>query len=227
MIAFQSPVQLLVFGAFLVSPVSLQLSPCEVVRNTVAYGSYKLNVQPLHYKPDSIYTISISGIENGTSVILQAVPSTESSSSGMWETENHPLSCSGNENLVQKNVSGSDTRTRWTSPSNANVASAQIRVFVSFANGTTLLQTQNLVRDVGTTPSAATHPTTDSHKPTLHSNSTHTHVLLNSTIAHPNLASSHQWTKGPSSSVSVAQASSFLLAALQLFSVSLGYKLLS
>uniref|UniRef100_A0ABM5EQI7 Placenta-expressed transcript 1 protein n=1 Tax=Pogona vitticeps TaxID=103695 RepID=A0ABM5EQI7_9SAUR len=227
MIVFQSPVQLLVLGAFLVSPASLQPSPCEVVRNTAAYGSYQLSVHPLFYKPNSIYTISIPGIENGTSVILQAVTSADGASNGMWEMENHLLSCSKTENLVQRNITSSGTRTRWTSPSNTNVASAQIRAFVSFANGTTLLQTQNLVRDVATTPSAATHPTTDSHKPTLHGDSTHTHVLLNATMNHHNLASSHQWTKGPNSSVSMAGASSFVLAVLQLFSISLGYKLLS
>ncbi|CAI5795352.1 Hypothetical predicted protein [Podarcis lilfordi] len=235
--SFKSTMLQLVFlGALFVSPAYLQQAPCDIVKKTVTRGAYKLNVEPSYFKPSAIYTVTITGIDNSTSVILQAVPS-EDGSSGLWESENKPISCSGVENLVEKNVSsGNSTRTRWTAP-NANMESVLIKSFVIFANGTTLLQTQTLARDTTTTSirsvssSATPRPDTStpaSHNPTLHSNPTDGHVLLNaSTVHHHNFASSHQWTQGPKGSASAAQGSSFLLAFLQLLSISLGFKLLS
>ncbi|KAH0623342.1 hypothetical protein JD844_031564 [Phrynosoma platyrhinos] len=227
---FQAPLQLLSLGLLLLaSPVHLQRPPpCEIIRNTVSRGSYNLDVSPPYYKPGAIYTVTVTGIENATSLILQAV-SSEEGPNGLWESENQPIACSDTESLVQKNVSGSGARTRWTSPSNGNGESAEIRAFVSFANGTTLLQTRSLVQGMTTTvvatPSTASEPTSGSHRPTPLNNTTDSHMLHNATVVHPNLASSHQWTKGPPhSGVSVAHASSFLLALLP---ISLGYKLLS
>nr|XP_008117094.1 PREDICTED: uncharacterized protein LOC103280313 [Anolis carolinensis] len=222
---------LLAFLLFLASPVHLQRPPaCELIRSNVARGSYLLEVTPRDYKPGAIYTVTVSGIENGTSLILQAVSSSDEESSGLWEVENQSIACSDTESVVQRNVSGSGTRTRWTSPSNANVASAQIRAFVSFANGTTLLQTRNLLEggsSMAVTPSASSQPTSGSPRPTL-SNTTDHHLLHNTTVVHHNLASSHQLTKGPPhSGASAGPACSFLLALLQVFSISLGYKLLA
>ncbi|XP_033028221.1 uncharacterized protein LOC117060163 [Lacerta agilis] len=229
--------QLVFLGALFVSPAYLQQAPCDIVKKTVTRGAYKLNVEPSYFKPSAIYTVTITGIDNSTSVILQAVPS-EDGSSGLWESENKPISCSGVENLVENNVSrGDSTRTRWTAP-NANMESVLIKAFVTFGNGTTLLQTQTLARDTTTTTSnrsvsSSSTPrpdtsTTDSHKPTLHSNPADDHILLNATtVHHHNFASSHQWTQGPKGSASAAQGSSFLLASLQLLSISLGFKLLS
>ncbi|XP_061448550.1 uncharacterized protein LOC133368381 [Rhineura floridana] len=222
---------LLFLGVLYVSPAYLQQAPCEIAKNTFRRGTYKLDVDPTYYKPGAIYTVSISGIDNSTSVILQVLPS-----SGLWESENQLISCSTTENIVQRNISGNNTRTRWIAPNNVNVESVLIRSFVSFANGTSLLQTLNLDKDVTiaritykplSTPQPGT-VSVSSHKPALHSNSTDAHhTLLNSTTEHHNFASSHEWTKEPHSSVSTAQASSFLLALMQLLSVSLGYKLLS
>ncbi|XP_034995762.1 uncharacterized protein LOC118097175 [Zootoca vivipara] len=237
MSGFKSTMLQLVFlGALFVSPAYLQQPPCDIVKKTVTRGAYKLNVEPSYFKPSAIYTVTITGIDNSTSVILQALPS-EYGSSGLWESENKPISCSGVENLVETNVSSDNSaRTRWTAP-NANVESVLIKSFVTFANGTTLLQTQTLERDTTTTStrsvssSATPRPdtsTTGTQKPTLHSNSPDAHILLNATtIHHHNLASSHQWTQGPKGSASAAQGSSFLLAFLQLLSISLGFKLLS
>ncbi|XP_044312336.1 uncharacterized protein LOC123036885 [Varanus komodoensis] len=225
----QTMLQLLFLGALLVAPAHFQQPPCDLVRNTVARGSFKLDVEPATYKPGNIYVVSITGVENGTSVILQAAP-TENSSGGLWESKNKLLTCGNSENVVQRNISGSGTRTRWTSPSDAHVASALIRAFVSFSNGTTLLQTRSLLKDLQTAAVASTPATaTDlppARQPTRHNSAPNSHDLLNATAAHHNFASAHQGTKGPHSSVSVAQSSNVLLAALQLLSISLGYKLL-
>lgn len=79
-----------------------------------------------HTKDTSLFPVTISGIDNGTSVLLQAL-SNDGRSGGLWETESEAVSCSSNEYLVQKNVSGNGTRTRWTSPNNANSAAVLIR----------------------------------------------------------------------------------------------------
>ncbi|XP_053125065.1 placenta-expressed transcript 1 protein-like [Hemicordylus capensis] len=219
----------------LVSPAYLQEQPCSLIKNTVPRGFYILKVEPLFYRPGAIYTVSITGVENGTSVILHAVTS-QHNVPGLWESDNQLISCSGDESLVKKNISGSSIRTRWTSPTNTNVLSAEIRTFVSFANGTTLMQTQTLTKEFATAsvtavPSSASHTAAVPHQPTLRSNATDAHVLLNSTVIHHhNLASAHESTKGtggPKGSVSTAQASSFILAATQLLSAFLGFKLLS
>nr|XP_060643670.1 uncharacterized protein LOC132782775 [Anolis sagrei ordinatus] len=226
----RSRLHLLTVVFFLVSPVRLQRPPaCELIRSTVAKGSYLLEVTPPYYKPGAIYTVTVSGIENGTSLILQAIYSDEESR-GLWEAEDQSIACSDTESLVQKNVTGSGSRTRWTSSSNANVASAEIRAFVSFANGTTLMQTRSLQEGrttMAVTPSSSSQPTSGSHHSTF-SDTTDRHLLHNTTVVHHNMASSHQLTPSPPySGASGAQTCSFLLALLQVFSISLGYKLLA
>ncbi|XP_054853989.1 uncharacterized protein LOC129342314 [Eublepharis macularius] len=212
----------LLFLGLLVSPAFLQEHPCEIVKKTVKHGSFHLDVSPPTYKPGEIYTVTIQGIDNSTFVILQAT-SSKNYSGGLWETENEGISCSGNEYVVQKNVSGNGTRTHWTSPNDVNESAAQIRVFVSFANGTTLLQSRTITRDL-TTGGATPAPPTATHRATILSN---THTRLNSTEANHNGASPHHGTQKPYSSASTSQASSVLLAALQFLPVFLGFKLLS
>ncbi|XP_063166994.1 placenta-expressed transcript 1 protein-like [Candoia aspera] len=220
-------IQLFFLGVSLVSPAYFQQPPCEIVKKTVARGSFKLDVEPLYYEPGEIYTVSISGAQNATSVILQIVPP-EHTFGGLWEEENRLVSCSAMESVMQKNFSGPGTMTRWISPSAPSTGSAQIRAFVSFANGTTLLQTKTVEGElVASRSSSVPQPTSSTPKPAVHNNPTDGHLHINSTVVHHNFASSHQWTKNPHSSVSVAQASSFLLAIMQLLSVSLGYKLLA
>ncbi|XP_007422682.1 placenta-expressed transcript 1 protein [Python bivittatus] len=219
--------QLFFLGASLVLPAYSQQPPCEIVRKTVAQGSFRLDVDPLYYEPGAIYTVSVTGAEKATSVILQIVPP-ENSSGGSWEEEHQTIHCSATESVMQKNFSGPGTQIRWRSPRAPSAGSAQIRAFVSFVNGTTLLRTKILEGELVTSMSSSvSQPTSSPHKPTLHSNPSDVHLHLNTTTVHHNFASSHQWTKDPHSSVSVAQASSFLLTILQLLSISLGYKLLT
>ncbi|KAK9394966.1 placenta-expressed transcript 1 protein [Crotalus adamanteus] len=214
-------------GALLVSPAYFQQPPCEVVRKTVPRGSFRLDVEPGAYSPNDIYTVSITGAEKASSVILQIV-APENSDGGLWEEENLLVRCSASQSVLQKNVSGSSVRVRWISSSNLNVGSAEIRAFVTFANGTTLMQSRTLAKEVvSSMSSSASRPTSSTRKPTLLSNPSDGHRHLNATAFHHNLASPHQSTKGPHSSVSGTQASSLLLAILQLLSVSLGYKLLA
>ncbi|XP_058050775.1 placenta-expressed transcript 1 protein-like [Ahaetulla prasina] len=215
-------------GALLVSPAYCQQPPCEVVRKTVPRGSFQLDVDPRDYTPDDIYTVSITGAENASSVIFQILPS-ENSGGGQWEEGNRLVRCSPSDSVMQKNISGSSTRTRWISSSNLNIGSAEIRAFVTFANGTTLLQTRTLAKGVlsSVASSSVSRPTSSTGKPTPLSNPTDGHHHIAATSFHHNLAPSHQSTKGPHSSVSVTQASSVLLAILQFLSISLGYKLLA
>ncbi|XP_060551010.1 placenta-expressed transcript 1 protein-like [Pantherophis guttatus] len=132
-------------GALLVLPAYCQQAPCEVVRKTVPQGSFRLDVEPHDYTPNDIYTVSITGAENASSVIFQILPS-ENSGGGLWEEGNRLVRCSPSESLMQKNISGSGIRTRWISSSSLNVGSAEIRAFVTFINGTTLLQTRTLAK---------------------------------------------------------------------------------
>ncbi|ETE61867.1 Placenta-expressed transcript 1 protein [Ophiophagus hannah] len=218
---------LFLLGALLVSPAFCQPSPCEVVRKTVPRGSFQLDVEPRDYTPNDIYIVSITGVENASSVVLQIVPS-ENGGEGLWEEEKRLVRCGPSATVMQKNISGSGIRTRWISSSNLNIGSAEIRAFVTFANGTTLLQTRTLEKEgVSSMSSSVSQPTSSTGKPTLLSNPSNGHRHINSSSFHHDLAPSHPSTKGPHSSVSVTQASSGLLAMLQLLSISLGYKLLA
>ncbi|XP_015273508.1 PREDICTED: uncharacterized protein LOC107116148 [Gekko japonicus] len=206
----------LLFLGLLVSPAFLLEHPCEVVKNTIPRGSFRLDVSPQTFRPQEIYTVTISGIDNGTSVILQALA--DGRSGGLWEAETEAVSCSGTEYLVKKNVSGNGTRTRWTSPSNANETAVNIRAFVTFANGTTLMQAHTLTRALTTgvmtpMPSRATH--------------TASGTRLNTTVATHNWASTHQEHQVTQSSAVTSQTRSVLLAAVQFLPVFLGFKLLS
>ncbi|XP_026536793.1 placenta-expressed transcript 1 protein-like [Notechis scutatus] len=219
---------LFLLGALLVWPAFCQQPPCEVVRKMVPRGSFRLDVEPRDYTPNNVYTVSISGAENASSVILQTVPS-DNSGEGLWEEEKRLVRCGPYETIVQKNISGSAIRTRWISSSNLNTGSAEIRAFVTFANGTTLLQTRTLAKGgvSSMSSSSVSRPTSSTGNPTLLSHPSDGHRHINSTSFHHNLAPSHPSIKGPHSSVSVTQASSCLLAMLQLLSISLGYKLLA
>ncbi|XP_077162279.1 placenta-expressed transcript 1 protein-like [Paroedura picta] len=224
----RGPLPLLLLG-LLVSPAFLQQHPCDVIRSTSTPGSFSLDVSPQTYKPGEIYTVTVSGADNGTSVLLQAL-SGDGRSDGLWETETEAVSCGASEYLVQKNISGHGARTRWTSPSNANAAAVHIRAFVTFANGTTLLQSQTLTRDLTTgfmtpAPSTATRTASGAHQPTLFSNSTG--GRFNATIMTHNWASSHQQHQVPYNSASTSQIRSVLLAAFQFLPIFLGFKLLS
>ncbi|KAG8141631.1 hypothetical protein E2320_007217, partial [Naja naja] len=210
---------LFLLGALLVSQAFCQQPPCEVVREMVPRGSFGLDVEPHDYTPNDIYIVSITGAENASSVILQIVPS-QNSGEGLWE-EKRLVRCGPSGTVVQKNITGSGIRTRWISSSNLNVGSAEIRAFVTFANGTTLLQTRTLEKERVSTMSSSSisQPTSSTGKPTLLSNPSDGHRHINATSFHHNLAPSHPSTKGPHSSVSVTQASSGLLAMLQLLSI--------
>ncbi|KAL8173576.1 UNVERIFIED_CONTAM: hypothetical protein K2H54_008608 [Gekko kuhli] len=218
----------LVFLGLLASPAFLLEHPCEIVKKTVPRGSFGLDVSPQSFRPQEIYTVTISGIDNSTSVILQALA--DGRSGGLWETESEPVSCSGTEYLVKKNVSGNGTRTRWTSPSNANETAVNIRAFVTFANGTTLMQAHTLTRALTTgamtpAPSTATHTASGAHRPSLFGNTTN--ARLNATLATHNWASTQQHHQVTYSAAAASQTRSVLLAALQVLPVFLGYKLLS
>ncbi|XP_048368597.1 placenta-expressed transcript 1 protein-like [Sphaerodactylus townsendi] len=214
----------LLFLGLLIAPAFLQQHPCEIVKSTVRRGTFTLDVSPPTYSPGGIYTVTISGIDNSTSVILQAL-SADSRSGGLWENENEAIGCSGMEYVVQKNVSGNGTRTRWTSPNNSNEEAVHIRAFVTFANGTTLTQSYMLTKDLTagvTTPatstaSHATHTTSKTHRPTIHHDATADHH-------HHHWASFHNQSHN---SASVSQTSSVLLAAMQVLPAFLGFRLLS
>nr|XP_056716985.1 uncharacterized protein LOC130487480 [Euleptes europaea] len=207
----------LLFLGLLIAPAFLQQHPCEIIKKTVSHGTFNLDVSPQTYRPGETYTITVGGIDNSTSVILQAV-SADNRSGGLWEMESEAVSCSGAEYAVQKNVSGNATRIRWISPRNANVGAVYIRAFVTFANGTTMLQSHTFARNqttgAMTPPPTATH----THRPT---------ILHNATMLHHNWASTHDQTKGPYNSASTSQTTSVLLAAIQLLPIFLGFKLLS
>ncbi|KAJ6650327.1 hypothetical protein lerEdw1_013389 [Lerista edwardsae] len=222
MASLRCTLQLLFLGTLL-APAYLQQETCLVVQNTMRRGSYSLEVHPDFYKPDATYTVSVTGVENGTSILLQALPS-ESNSTGLWEGKHERIACSPSEDVLHTNLSGSNFLIRWTAPSDTHVPSAEIRAFVTFTNGTTLRQTRTLSRELITavvTP-APSH-SAGTHRPTPHSHHEAAHVLHNSTIVLSHQGP-HQSTKG---SAWTAQASSFILAATQFLSVFMGLKLLS
>ncbi|XP_066495263.1 placenta-expressed transcript 1 protein-like [Tiliqua scincoides] len=227
MASLKCTLQLLFLGALL-APAYLQQETCLVVKNTLKLGSYALDVYPEFYKPDAIYTVSVTGVKNGTAILLQALPS-ESNSTGLWEGKNERIICSLSEDVVQKNLSGNDFQIRWTAPSDPHVQSAEIRAFVTFTNGTTLRQTQTLSREllIAVVTPAPTH-SEKPHRPTPHDDhANEAHVLHNATVIHHSFASHQSPYQSPKGSAWTSQASSFILAATQFLSIFLGFKLLA
>ncbi|EMP35132.1 hypothetical protein UY3_07712 [Chelonia mydas] len=134
-----STLQLLFLGA-LISPVYL-LDACELIQNTTHLGSFNLSVIPDDYKADTNYSVTISGATNNSSVILQAIDS-QNSSVGQWE--NPVVNCS-NGLSGQQNITNTAT-IQWKSPNNVTDR-VEIRVFVTFSDGSTLLQKTTLSRE--------------------------------------------------------------------------------
>ncbi|CAM4667292.1 unnamed protein product [Lepidochelys olivacea] len=155
MAALTSSLQLLFLGA-LISPIYL-LDACELIQNTTHLGSYNLSVIPDDYKADTNYNVTISGAINSSSVILQAVNS-QNSSVGQWE--NPVVNCS-NGLSGQQNITNTAT-VQWKSPT-SGTDRVEIRVFVTFSNGSTLLQKTTLSTASSITPASTTRiPTTSS-----------------------------------------------------------------
>ncbi|XP_027678714.2 placenta-expressed transcript 1 protein [Chelonia mydas] len=143
-----STLQLLFLGA-LISPVYL-LDACELIQNTTHLGSFNLSVIPDDYKADTNYSVTISGATNSSSVILQAIDS-QNSSVGQWE--NPVVNCS-NGLSGQQNITNTAT-IQWKSPNNVTDR-VEIRVFVTFSDGSTLLQKTTLSRASSVTPASTT-----------------------------------------------------------------------
>ncbi|CAM5121542.1 unnamed protein product [Natator depressus] len=163
MAALISTLQLLFLGA-LISPVYL-LDACELIQNTTHLGSYNLSVIPDDYKADTNYSVTISGATNSSSVILQAVNS-QNSSVGQWES---PVVNCSNGLSGQRNITNTAT-IQWKSPNNGTDR-VEIRVFVTFSDGSTLLQKTTLSTASSITPASTTRILTTSSVSTVQASS--------------------------------------------------------
>ncbi|XP_032634944.1 uncharacterized protein LOC116824035 [Chelonoidis abingdonii] len=157
MVALISTLQLLFLGA-LISPVYLE-DACQPIQNATASGSYSLSVNPANYMANTSYNVTISGLLDGSSLLLQALNS-QNSSVGRWEDP--VVNCSDGLSAGQQNITHKTTAiVQWSSPDNES-APVEIRVFVTLSNSSTLLQ--KITLDTASTPSpeSTTTPTTNS-----------------------------------------------------------------
>ncbi|XP_030394136.1 placenta-expressed transcript 1 protein-like [Gopherus evgoodei] len=195
MAALISTLQLLFLGA-LISPVYLE-DACHPIQNATASGSYSLSVNPANYMANTSYNVTISGLVDGSSLLLQALNS-QNSSVGRWEGQ--VLNCSDGLSAAQENITNKATATvQWSSPDNES-APVEIRVFVTLSNSSTLLQKTTLNTASTASPGSTTETPTTSSKIT---------------------------SSSTTNSVSTVQASSFFLAAVHLLSVFVTCKLFS
>nr|XP_023964817.1 placenta-expressed transcript 1 protein-like [Chrysemys picta bellii] len=149
MAALISTLQLLFLGA-LIAPVYLQ-DPCQLIQNTTNPGSYNLSVNPAVYMANTNYSVTISGVVDGSLVILQALNS-QNSFVGQWEDP--VASCSNSLSVGQQNITNKATATvQWRSPTSGS-APVEIRVLVTFSNNSTLPQLQKTTLNTASTASS-------------------------------------------------------------------------
>ncbi|XP_034610754.1 placenta-expressed transcript 1 protein-like [Trachemys scripta elegans] len=146
MAALISTLQLLFLGA-LIAPVYLQ-DPCQLIQNTTNPGSYNLSVNPAVYMANTNYSVTVSGVVNGSLVILQALNS-QNSSVGQWED---PVVNCNNLSVGQQNITNTAT-VQWRSPTSGS-APVEIRVLVTFSNNSTLPQLQKTTLNTASTVSS-------------------------------------------------------------------------
>ncbi|XP_019402674.1 PREDICTED: placenta-expressed transcript 1 protein-like [Crocodylus porosus] len=142
MAALPFALQFVVLLGALVSPAYSQLCD-QVTKNGTQRGFYTLNVYPTSYKANTSYTVIISDIKNSTAAYLQASVA-PNSSVGRWEAQ----SCSNGHWVDQPHTAAENIKAKWLSP-NATEGPVEIKVFVTFSNGSVLYQMQTLNYETG------------------------------------------------------------------------------
>ncbi|XP_019366268.1 PREDICTED: placenta-expressed transcript 1 protein-like [Gavialis gangeticus] len=134
--------QFVVLLGALVSPAYSQLCD-QVTKNGTQRGFYTLNVYPTSYKANTSYTVIISNIKNSTAAYLQASIA-PNSSVGRWEAQ----SCSNGQWVEQPHAATENIKAKWLSP-DATEGPVEIKVYVTFSNGSVLYQMQTLNYETG------------------------------------------------------------------------------
>ncbi|XP_030146824.4 uncharacterized protein [Taeniopygia guttata] len=182
----------------------MEIEECLWLWN-VTEGNFSVVITPETYQANTTYLVTIRDDRNHSSssgpFLLQAL-SPQNTSVGEW-TDTDTGNCSS---VLTAVLNSTESRAHWTSP-NSNLSSVHIRVYLILPDNITELKTGMLSRGAETTPV----PLSSTSAPSSSSSP--------NTSSAPNITSTPKTTSTPSStpsSVSRAQGSSWLLAALLL-----------
>ncbi|XP_072885657.1 uncharacterized protein [Hemitrygon akajei] len=117
----------LLLGLFLQCTPSYSQTLC-MLENAQTGKDFNFSVSPLQYKPNTNYTVTISGLQYNVSVVLSA----SMNNSTIWTWEKTALNCTGI--LTEMSVSLVE---QWTSSSENN-SNVEFRAYITMGNVTYL-----------------------------------------------------------------------------------------
>ncbi|XP_014456395.1 placenta-expressed transcript 1 protein [Alligator mississippiensis] len=213
MAALPFALQFVVLLGALVSPAYLQQCD-QVTKNGTQRGFYTLTVYPTSYKANTSYTVTISNIKNSTAAYLQASIA-PNSSVGRWEAQ----SCSNGHWVDQPRIAKESITAKWLSPDTTE-GPVDIKVFVTFSNGSVLYQRQTLNYETG----AVTGTRSTTYSAASGFTVTRTHSATHNAVTDSMVTKIHSTTD---TAVSDSLASLSLVAAVQLLTLFATSNLLS
>ncbi|KAJ1175558.1 hypothetical protein NDU88_000845 [Pleurodeles waltl] len=185
----------------LVTPVRLQSDPCDKTNPTTTGVPFNLTVAPITYLTNASYTVTVAGVTNFTTVLLQAVDSNTAMTLGIWSGVSGAISC--NNSFLSNSSSMSFTAT-WTSP--GTTESVEIRAYIK--EGNTLYMTKQALLRVSSTAAPQSSNTTGSLNITTFTNAPGSNQTATSPSTGNSTSSSASTVTQRSSAVTVTQPTS-------------------